>query len=670
MKHLKLLSTVLLITHLFVLLGCSKKKDESPAESNSQTHVESAAHSPYGKELHEGPPYLKQYEVNGLKFEAGFMPDKSEYVWGEPIHYFTYIVKNTGKTMSFKEGGDYRGGRSESYRITAIDADGESVPVPRMMRMGGMVGFEKIHPGEVYRKMMRVSRRLTFSGPGEYTVTGERTLELGESSDENSLRLPTKTSFQLTVHPYSKERMAGVIEKLARQIRAAGNIVPKPLEYTEPTEMSGANRLYLAMSTLAAIKDELAFEHLIAMAKDGQLELRNATLRRLGGFASSKAQTVVLDALHDNEEGIRVAASEALGSMKTDAAIDALLASLADESPKVAEATLRAMGHSRLPRVFDILVKSLDPKDNKRRAAVDGLVAYGGENAVKALKTCVDDDDLDFREDLVRKLAEDLKEPIDARWLVPVIKSRKNTHTIGDAPRLMRLYCGARAVPALLSCLDYEDPAIRKYYNHIVVYSQGWCEGGMRIPWISDLNRDGTPEELEQNRKTLKAIKAWVDYYYKRRMAEPAKPQHYNREEYEKSWGEPAHGIKIRAVLGQRVWPEGMVQPIRIDIREDPGGGSIHLSSVPNSLEVEINGEWYVHEPALKEPTMGIDAGHGASYHNLLLDEGWRRKSDQQALQHAPGKHTLRLRLGVNSTGQRSELATSKPIQFETIGVD
>ena len=52
------------------------------------------------------------------------MPDKAEYVWGEPIHYFTFIIKNTGEqTMTWIEGGDYRGGRSESHKISAVDAE-------------------------------------------------------------------------------------------------------------------------------------------------------------------------------------------------------------------------------------------------------------------------------------------------------------------------------------------------------------------------------------------------------------------------------------------------------------------------------------------------------------------------------------------------------------------
>jgi beta-lactamase regulating signal transducer with metallopeptidase domain len=625
----------------------------------------------------EATPFLKKYEADGFEFEAGFVPDKTEYVWTEPMYYFTYVVKNTGnKTLSFKEGGDYRGGRSENHKITAVDANDKPVPVPEMWDMGGIVQVKKLEPGEVYTKMLPISRRLTFSGPGVYTVTGQRTLVLTESLDtmfdeQKNLKIPTGNSFQLTIHPYSKERMANVIESLAAQIWNAGNLTPQPVEYTEPTEMSKANRLHLALSSLTQIKDEAALGHLITMAKTGPPNLRIAAVKRLGEFTDDKVMNVVLETLGDEDETICAAAYEALATMKTDAAIDILIARLPQAQPQVTPAILHAMGRTKSPRVFDLIVESLRHKDTiRRRAAVNGLVAFGGDDAVEALKTCVDDDDMDFREFVVGQLAKSLKQPIDAQWLVPVIWARKNTDTLGDAPRLLRLYAGERAVPALLSCLDYENPSIRGYYNWALIYDQGWCQRGLKIPWCSDLNRDDTPGEVEQNRTILQKIRAWVEHYYKYRMDEKSLPQHLYWQEQDKYWGEPVDGISIRARINQRVWPGGIPQLVMIDVRGHPNEGSVNLSSVPQPLEVEINADWYVRQPPLQEPTMGISAGHGSSFHNLLLNENWRRISDNQPLQLRPGKYTLRIRLSTRTEKQRTGLATSKPIQFEIIEAD
>ena len=77
--------------------------------------------------------------------------------------------------------------------------------------------------------------------------------------------------------------------------------------------------------------------------------------------------------------------------------------------------------------------------------------------------------------------------------------------------------------------------------------------------------------------------------------------------------------------------------------------------------------DWYVREPPLKEVTVGIAVGYGSSFHNLVLDEQWRRKSDNQGLQLPPGKYSLRLRLSIAPPAQQSGLATSKLVQFEVI---
>ncbi|MGB2820712.1 MAG: hypothetical protein WBF17_06995, partial [Phycisphaerae bacterium] len=284
--------------------------------------------------------------------------------------------------------------------------------------------------------------------------------------------------------------------------------------------------------------------------------------------------------------------------------------------------------------------------------------------AIKALRACTADGDMDFRELVVKTLAESLKQPIDAQWLVPVILARK---AVGDAGRLMRLYAGPKAVPALLSCLDPNDPSVRGYYNQSIVYSQGSCQGGLRIPWISDLNRDGKPAEIEQNRKTLKILRAWVEHYYKHRLNEKPKPPYRSHQEDDKTWGDPADGISIRIRVNQRVWPEGMPQIVLIDVRGHPGEGSVHLSKLPEPLEAEVNGHWYARHPPPKGPSVGISAGHGTSFQIVRLGGEWRRLSDGQPLQLAPGKYTIRVRLSTAPKDRRTALAVSKPIHFEII---
>lgn len=616
------------------------------------------------KKIESSParPYVRYFRAGKHAVEAGFLPDQGEYVWGEPIQYFTLVVKNVGELpLSFTEGGDYRGGRSESNKITAVNGSGKAVPVPRMPTMGGRGSSVMLPPGGVYTKMLPASRRLTFSGPGVYTVTGSRTLR-------GQVKLPIVTSFRLTIHPYGKARMREAVDNLATRIRLAGPIRPTPAEYTEPTALTDALRLYINLTALTAIKDDAVVPHLVAMAAKGEQVQRAAALQFLGRFTTPEATAAALKAFRDENPAIRAAASGALGSMKTPAAVGALLAALPKERGDVAAAIIRAMGVSRSARVLKSLSAALDGEDaDLRRAAIRAFTHFGGPEAIKALKRAAVGDNFDIREQAVRALVEPLKHPLDAQWLVPVIRSRRRTSALGDAPRLLRLYAGPMAVPALLSCLDFEDPSVRDYYNSAIIRAQACCIGGLRIPWISDRNRNGTPEEIERNRRGLRIIKAWVAHYYRHRLNEKPAPRHRNWREENRTWGEPVDGISIRISVNQRVWPEGMPQLVKIEVRGHPGQGSVNLSSVPDPLEVEVNGQWYSRQPPLEGPVMGVDAGHGSSFHNLELNEKWRRKSDNRRLQLAPRKYALRLRLSTTPRNRRTGLAASKPIQFEVI---
>ncbi len=618
-------------------------------------------------------PFLKPYEADGLKFEAGFIPDKAEYVWGEPMHYFTYVIRNTGdKPLSFVEGGDYRGGRSESHRLTAVDANGLPVPAPEMPEMGGIIDIRKLRPGEVYTKSLPVERRLTFRGPGVYQVTGHRTLRLATTLEERQpLEVPTENSFQLTIHPYSPQRMAQLAADVAAEIAGYGNLAPKDIEFTEPEGLTPANHLHLALETLVSIRESQALDELIRLARQGPEKLRIAAVQYLGRRTEPQAMTAILDALNDPQVALRAAAADALGTLRTEQAVDILIDRFGQGEPDMAPALLKAMGRTRSPKVLALLVQSLAHGDGAARyAAADGLVAFGSEQAIEALKTCVTDPDMDFRETVVRHLAESLKQPIDARWLVPVVQSRKGAQTIGDAPRLMRLYGGERAVPALLSCLDFENPSIRNYYNCTIIDQQGAFQSGLRIPWICDLNRDGSAEELEHNRQVLLAIQTWVGHYYAHRMDEVQIPQSQYWQEQDKYWGEPVDGIDIRIRCDQRVWPEGMPQVIQIDVRDAENEGSINLTKPPEALQVELNGRLYERRPPLTEPTTGVNEGQGRSFHNLVLDDHWQSITAGRPIELAPGVYTLTVRLSTVPETRRTGLAASRPIRFEIIAVE
>ncbi len=166
-------------------------------------------------------------------------------------------------------------------------------------------------------------------------------------------------------------------------------------------------------------------------------ELRVVALRALGSFDDQRAVTRAVAALNDQEVEVRAAGIESLGRMKSDSATEALLQKFsATESPNEQSRLLAALGANASDQAFATVATALKhPNEKVRRAAVDAIIHFAPAQTTDELRKYVEDDDLDFREYVIRNLAEQLRQPIAAAWLVPVIRSRNGKSSIGDAPR-------------------------------------------------------------------------------------------------------------------------------------------------------------------------------------------------------------------------------------------
>jgi HEAT repeats len=185
------------------------------------------------------------------------------------------------------------------------------------------------------------------------------------------------------------------------------------------------------------------------------------------------------------------------------------------------------MGSTQSPRVFERLEKALADEDaDVRRAAVRGLALYGGDRAVAVLKRCAADEDLVRRESAVQAL-ESLRQPLQAQWLQPLILAGKRYgYPTNDGPnpnealRLLRMYAGDEAAPAMVSCLDFENPAVRSYYNYVILGALEATPGAPKATWNNDPNAEGTLQQIEENRKTLEKLRAWLVEHEKARRTE------------------------------------------------------------------------------------------------------------------------------------------------------
>src|SRR5262245_5704942 len=331
-------------------------------------------------------PLLKEYRTVTLQVLAGFTPEKTEIVLGEPLSV-TFSIKNIGKKeFGYWFGGDYRGtGRHEKIRVRVTDAEGNLLRDPKarpdgtVLDLGGKSWVTTVKPGETSKREFVATDYRTIDKPGEYTVRCAFGIERGgpdlERIDETPI-FTVETTFPLKVLPRTEANVSRVLG-----------------EYIKRARQGTGDTLRQAVAVAASFGGERAVADLATLAAEGDAEHRIAALAGLGRFTTTAAVGAALKAQRDADVGVRIAAAEALGSMKMPAAVEGLLERLKVETPKVVVALLPALGRTDSPRALSPLVEALDhPNVEVRRAAAVGLGELQSGAALITLQRCATDD--------------------------------------------------------------------------------------------------------------------------------------------------------------------------------------------------------------------------------------------------------------------------------------
>lgn len=162
-----------------------------------------------------------------------------------------------------------------------------------------------------------------------------------------------------------------------------------------------------------------------------------------------------------------------------------------------------AAGKLRLAGSKAALEEALkDPDHTLRRYAAESLGSVGDRTAIEPLHALLNDAEMDVRLSAAESLVS-LGEPLDPGWVEPVIKSKHNVFQ--NAIWLVRRHAGKQAVPALIRCLDANDPSVNSYYNYTLVWQIHAC-GGPDFNYHHDFDNKGTPEQVEENRRVLSTL--------------------------------------------------------------------------------------------------------------------------------------------------------------------
>jgi hypothetical protein len=400
----------------------------------------------------------------GIEFQAGFFPETNEIMVAEPIYVAFYITNSGSQTFYLETGGDYRGIRSSSFHFKAQSADGHAAPDPnpKASNMGGMVQTLAISPGHSYKQQLYLPLWITFDEPGKYTISAEHLVRLktnAEFSRDYALTNSVRTDFQITVLPKDAAR-------LGNRIRQLGERLDSP-------EVSQATR------QLADIDDERVVPYLLRVIEENKRDVIAEAVTGLGKHPDAQVCRVLIRAMHDpSDDWIRSRAANALGNMKFGEAQDAL-------------------------------IDALDTGDHGvTYEAANALRNFRGERTIKALESHLSEPSMDVRLAYVETLAA-LGVPFNAEWIIPIIRSQK-LNEFQNAIWFVRRNSGSNAPMILAACLDHENASATNYYNYTLAWQIGAC-GGPKLTYKHDFYREGTPEQIDENKKTLATFSAWLN---------------------------------------------------------------------------------------------------------------------------------------------------------------
>jgi len=408
---------------------------------------------------------MRAYAASDVVIEAGFKPDKTHIIAGEPLFMTFSVVNRSDKPYVFFVGGDHGpGGRYGSFSVVAVGAQVGKVRDPYADEgdWGGPGNNIHLKAGESYKVRLFLGHWCVLDKPDLYTVTCERDLaEMTKDGRVPSVKVNTR--FALEVSNSDERKMGKIIADLGRAIR----------EGDEQAVVEAA----VGLSTIGS---PATIPHLAEALRRGDYSNKTAAISGLSRYPDSEqAVQAILGALHDEDQAVRSSAATALGEMKARQAVPLLTATLKDEDEWV------------------------------RRDAANALGKIGSREAVNALKDLLSDKSIPVRFAAVESLKE-LGEPFNASWVMEIIKS-KECNEFQNAIWFVRRNAGKQAVSILIQCLDLADPSVKSYYNYTLVWQIAAC-GGPKLEFHHKFDGKGTEEQVQENKRVLQTL---TDYLRK-----------------------------------------------------------------------------------------------------------------------------------------------------------
>jgi len=443
----------------------------------------------------DGAAFLNTYSTNDVSIVAGFIPDSARIIVGEPL-FLTFVVTNRSEKPF-----EFCRVNTDIFDFTATNTAGIRTKQAflHMMDGNGPVSKVTVAPGKPFTSRLLLNGWCIFDEPGDYTVTCR--CKVGRCFTETnsfiSLAQPIVTVFRLSVLPVDPNRVTEIINGWRKVVETNGPLDEAAQALAEfndsriipplATLVEKNTNNYVAVKALARFTNAAAMDALAVVLKSG--EDYEASVARAAISKSHQADRIArsfLPELTNADSNIRIQNARAVSWTGSGLAFVALRALLHDDTNEVRYAAAESLGRLGDIRSIAVLTNLLNDSDFQLRlASVKGLIA--------------------------------LNRPFRVDWLTPIIRAahgnEANFRSYHDAMVLMSLSRSDQAASGLVSCLDFDNPSLKDWYNfYLLQYIGANLEPRYYhyYKWHHDANRNGTEEELADNRQILSELKAWL----------------------------------------------------------------------------------------------------------------------------------------------------------------
>jgi hypothetical protein len=217
--------------------------------------------------------FLKPYVAGEAPILAGFVPNKTTLVEGEPL-LATFMVENPGdEPFTFEFG--------EDFTIDVIGPDGKHVKaLPQQFTGdGGNITYPRTAEGrDATVATLDLLTYRAIAGPGKFQVTCKFVLTPFplERKKEN-FNVPVETTYELTILPRDPANVQRVLD-----------------EYFDQAKKTGAWALEERVAAISSFGRESAVAGLATMGMEGDVEHRVAAAKGLGKIATPSAMEALL----------------------------------------------------------------------------------------------------------------------------------------------------------------------------------------------------------------------------------------------------------------------------------------------------------------------------------------------------------------------------------------